>query len=281
MKINVNGGLDYLPLPDTFKLINIAVATSNIKEINTPTFKLRPSLHTIICGRIGSMKSTILLELCRQMKTTPYFNLTPANLLGTIDKQTGETLLPATWECRNSILPIDELDFDCHSTSSHNALTALLSVLESPNYQKKMGYRSNNFSKKSKGLYCIVKDGTISVKTRFVFIASTMMELHKKQRMIELKALKTRCLILPYYPTITDLRNTIDGKLEFKYKKYTVPEIVNIDKETFKAIADLVEESNISKEQYVRTIGDLCRAYAVVGFDKRIFYNILSLKTDI
>lgn len=281
MKINVSGGLDYLPIYDTFELINIAIATTNIKEVNTPTFKLRPSLHVIICGRVGSMKSTILLEICKQMKTSPYFNLTPANLLGTIDKQTGEALLPATWECRESILPIDELDFDCHSSSSHNALTSLLGVLESPTYQKKVGYRSNNISKKSKGLYCIVKDGTISVKTRFVFVASTMMELHKKQRMVELKALKTRCLILPYYPTMTDLKNAMEGKLNFKYKKYTVQEIVNIDKNTFDDIVNLVYTSNICEEQFVRTVGDLCRVYAVVGFDKRIFYNILSLKNEV
>ncbi|HUV85298.1 MAG TPA: hypothetical protein VMV86_06270 [Methanosarcinales archaeon] len=267
-----------LSIRETYKLLNIAIATAKLKELRTPYAKIRPSLHTVLIGKPGTLKSSILYEICDKLKTTPHFNLTAANIVGSVDSSTGEPMLPAIWEARDSILAIDDFNVDKDHPAVRNGLRILLSVLENPEYQKKISYRVNDYSKKTKGLYCIMKNGTIKVKTRFVLVANTMNELHKPQKMVELEALRTRCLTIPYYPSIDETIEFIQGKNRFEYEDYPMESKVKVPLNVFNKIIELVKTNKVIQTDFVRTIGDCCRVYAVVGDDDDVFESIIKLK---
>src|SRR4030067_1486791 len=270
-------------LNESYELINIAIATSKIKSLTIPSSQIRPAMHSILCGRIGSMKSSILRIICEDLKVTPNYNLTSANLLGSVDSKTGEPILPAIWVCSNNILAIDDFAVDWTQKGTHGALNTLLGVLEFPKYNKKLSYRCNNYEKKDKGgLYCIVKDGNIKVNTRFTLVANSMMRLWRLSKMQALNALRTRCLIIPFYPTLEELKSMLNGENLYKYKKYQVNQEVIIDKSMYDKLIHMVYEkvqkNKIGYEDFIRTVGDLCRAYSIVGDDERIFNLILRLK---
>jgi len=268
-----------ISLSEAFHLINISIATAKIEHLYTPYREIRPAMHSILVGRIGSLKSSILYEICAKFHTIPTFNLSSANILGSVDKTTGIPIKPTIWEQRNSIVPIDELFIDSHSPNQRHALSVLLTVLEKPEFQKKIAYRVNDFSEKDGDLFCRMKDGTIHVKTRFVLIANTMQPLFRKQRMIELEALKTRCILIPYYPTKKELKRMINGESLFKLIHYNVKKTTKISKKIYEKIIEKTEKFDIELEYYARTIGDLCRAYSVVGYDDKTFDLILKLRS--
>lgn len=267
-----------ISIQDTYELINIAIATANIKSLKTPFASIRPSMHTILCGKPGTLKSSILYDICKHFKQTPYFNLTAANLVGSVDSSTGEPMLPAVWECRGGILPIDDFYVDKDHPATRNSLRMLLSVLENPEYTKKISYRCNNYEKKSKGLYCIVKDGNIKVKTRFVLVANTMQNYYREQKMIELEALRSRCLTIPYYPSIEEINLLIDNEGTYKYQDYNIKPDVEVKLDEYKKIKQMVMDARVKVTDYVRTIGDCLRAYSIVGNNDEIYRKIISLK---
>ena len=164
---------DGMTLEDITELINIAIATARIRTLKTPTKSLRPFMHMIMCGSVGSIKSTILKEVCQALGTQWETNLSSATLLGSVDKSTGITNPPAVWEARNSVLAIDELNLNPHSYDRVHFNT-FLSILENPQYSKKVGYRINDFEEKDKDLYFVARQGRIQVKSRFVFLGNTM-----------------------------------------------------------------------------------------------------------
>jgi len=260
-------------------LINIAVATAKIEEIKIPysPYKIRPFMHCIICGLIGTGKSTILNKICDKTGTFPQFNLTSATLLGTVDKTTGIPTVPAVWEARNSVLGIDEFKVS-KGDSNRSHLNNFLSILESPKYVRKIGYRCNDFEEKDGDLFCKIKDGKIMVNSRFVMIASTMMRLDRPQRMIELVALKSRCLIIPHYPSLSDIKDKLHGIEHYKYKEYIVKKKCVINKTKYNKIVDLVMDSKLNIEDCLRTVGDICRAYAIVKWNDEIFQKIIKIK---
>lgn len=268
-----------LTLTECFTLLNIAISTSKIHSLKTPYAEIRPSMHSILVGQVGSLKSSILHLICDQFKTTPIFNLSSAVLLGSVDKNTGIPILPAIWECRDSILPIDELNIDSQNYSQRSALHTFLSVLERPKFNKKIAYRVNNYSKRSNGLYCVIKDGSISVKTRFTLVANTMMNLFRRQRSVEMEALKSRCLLIPYYPTIDEIKSMLNGQNIYKFKAYNVAKNVKISPKTYEKLLNFMDDFDIKIEYYARTLGDLCRAYSVVGIDDEIFKMICNLRS--
>ena len=271
-----------ITIEEAFKLINIAISTAKIKKLSTPYADIRPNMHSILVGRVGSLKSTILRIICDQFKTDSQFGITSATVLGTIDKQTNIPILPSIWECRNSILPIDEFNVDYFSKGSRSALGTLLSVLEYPKFEKKLGYRTNQeINEKDGDLYLKIKNGSIKINTRFTLIGNTMMPLDKKQRLQELEALKTRCLIIPYYPTMTELRHMISGDNLYKFSKFNSQPIVSITQVIYEKLIELTIQAGIKEESFVRTVGDLCRAYSVVGFNEKIFEIILKIKNRI
>jgi len=269
----------FLSLTETFKLLNVAIATSKLQELKTPYASIRPSMHSILVGDIGNLKSTILKDICSHFKAYPTFNITSAVLLGSVDKNSGIPIFPLIWECRESILPIDELNIDSQNNNQRQALSILLSVLENPEFKKKIAYRVNNYSKSSNGLYCKIKDGTIHVKTRFVLVANTMQRLFRPQRSIEMEALKSRCILIPYYPTIEELKDMLKGAKLYVFNDLPYSKICQINEENYLKIMDFMDKFEVQQSYYARTLGDLCRAFAVVGFDENIFNLIIKCRT--
>lgn len=232
-----------------------------------------------MCGRVGSLKSSVMRIICDDLGITPTFNLTTANILGSVDKTTGMPILPTVWDCRGNIMPIDEFYIDSSNNYSMGALRTLLSVLEFPKYEKRVSYRINNFEKKDKnGMYCIMRDGIIKVNTKFVFMANTMMELFRHSKCVEIEALKTRCLILPYYPSLIDIRNMISGMDIYKRKLFNYEKKCVMSYDNYTKIMDLVQDSRIKEEYFARTVGDLCRIFAITGFKVKYMELIINLR---
>lgn len=269
--------LDYEELSE---IINVAIATSKIRSLRTPYKEIRSFMHILLHGRIGGGKSTILWEIANRLNKLPSMNLTRATLIGTVDKHTGELIPPAIWDARESALLIDELSVGKDS-SERNMLRLLLMLLENAVINKRMGYRCNDFFEgNKKDLFCEVKKSVITCKTRFIFFGNTMMNLNTTQ-MHEILALKTRCIVIPYFPSLNDLKRKARGEPFYIYKHYKIKKVdVKINKKDFNKILDFVESFGVGSEYYLRTIGNLCRVFAVVGFKKDLFKNICELVTN-
>ena len=271
--------LDY---KDLSKLVNIALATAKLKELKLPHKEIRPFMHLLLFGRIGSGKSSIMMEIAKKIKAPlPIISLTKATLIGSVDKATGMFSPPAIWESRKSILSVDDF-FVGKIGEARDMLRLLLGVMEHPEYRKKIGYRCNDFCEEDGDLYCIVKKNTIFCKTKFVFFANTMMNLYKKMEMIEMDALVSRCLVLPYYPSMEDLIAISKGKKTYIYEDLSkgMKLKVKLNKKEYNAILKFLQKQpEMNEKNYLRTIGDLCRAYAVIGrIDKKIFGLICTCK---
>ena len=244
------------------EFINIAISTSTIQSLKTPYAEIRPQLHCIIAGDIGTLKSSLLYQVADHFDVGVEFNLNPAHLLGSVDKTTGAFNTPVIWDCRNSVMCVDE--FECKKEgNTRQAVHTLLPLLERAKINKRSGYRINGFKEEDGDLYLIADNGKIKINTRFVYLATTMQDLWKPQRMIELEALRTRCIILPYFPGLEELEKRISGQLLFKPKRYKLKKNIRIPKPIYEKIVKMVKEKNVLPKFFVRTIGDVCRIFAV------------------
>ncbi len=275
--------LDYKELS---LIINIAIATSKIRELILPHKRIRPFMHLLMHGQIGSGKSSILQEVLVNLKKVQSVRLSQATIYGTVDKQSGEFIPPVTWDSRNSVLGLDDF-YVPKEGETRNVVRSLLSLMENPIYTKKIGFRCNEFKEKDKDLYCIVNKNIIEVKTRFVIFANTMANLNRKLFNPDFEAFASRCLILPYYPSLEDLKRKARGEPDYIYKNYKIKkDIVEIKKRNYNKILDFIDEYNIKEINYFRTLGDICRIFAIVGFKKDIFdlimrsRNIEKIKKD-
>jgi len=251
-------------------LVNLVVASSKIKSLKTPIGFIRPNLHLIIYGSVGVGKSTILREVMNNLgiKST-VISLTTATILGSVDKNSGEFIPPAIWDARNSVLPLDEMYIPKEGNGRDVART-LLSIMEQPEYEKRFGYRCNEYKKKCGDLFCMVKDHKVSVKTRFSLIATTMMNLNAKAKLqnIDVQALTSRCLVVNFNPEIDEIIEMAKGKKPYVFqnilkKGEKLEKEVNI-KEYNDIINYLTSRSdNIPKSDFLRTLGDLCRIYVL------------------
>lgn len=268
----------FLNYKELSQIINIALATIKIKEIKLPHTKIRPYMHLLMYGKVGSGKSSILNEVLINLKKVQSARLTQATLYGTVDKNSGEFIPPITWDSRNSVLGLDEF-YVPKEGEARNVVHSLLSLMENPYYSKKIGYRCNEFKEKDKELYCIVKKNTIEVKTRFIIFANTMMNMNKKMFNPDAEAFASRCLILPYYPTLDDLKLKARGEPSYIYKEITPKsDVIKINKTNYDKILKFIEKYDIKDINYLRTVGDICRIFAVVGFKEEIFNLIMEMK---
>ncbi len=268
-----------LTLEQIERLVGIAIATARIKTLHIPGKKIRPALHLIICGNFGVGKSTVLEQVCEKFKIVPLMNIKRAALLGSVDKTTGLLQPPAVWTHRKGILPVDEFYFDTRGASSKQDLNALLSLMENSPFTKSIGYRCNNFEERDEDLYCIVNEKGINVKSRFMFFAVTMMPLHRPVKTQEGRAFQSRCIILPYYPTREEIFKLARSEDKINVPDYQIKKKdVVIEKEQYIRIVDYVDSFKIEEGHIFRTIGDLCRIWAVIGWDEEIFNLILILR---
>jgi len=258
------------------KIINIAVASARSENITLPTKQIiRGQIHLMIYGHVGSGKSHIMNKIANETKAIKTMGLTRSTLLGSVDKSTGTFTPPAIWDARNSVLLIDEFYVEVKG-SERSMLNVLLPVMETnPEYKKRYGYRCNDFDEEEGGLFCKVKNNTIHCKSRFVFIANTMMDL-EHTKMQELIALKSRCIVIKYSPSLDTIFSKLNGEPDYIYKKINNKH-KKITKQVFKKLIEKLKTHEIKAENVLRTFGDLCRVYHVIGWNDEILDDIVNL----
>lgn len=269
-------------------ILNIAIASLKIPYIRFEQTEglfqeARGQLHIILYGRIGGGKSRILNEICKNQDITPTVSITKAHLFGTVEKETGQFIPPIIWTNRDNFVAIDEFHINPNKDSNVDVLNTLLQLSEDPSYNKQIGYRCNEVSMTSNGLYCKVKRNRIQVKTRFALLINTMMNLRTTQSHL-LKALVSRCICIPHYPSFDELINALEGarfynfdELEIGIKDFTV------SNKDYKLIIDYIKghKPKVKEEILMRSVMDLCRVFVVLGkHDAKIYDLIITLKNQ-
>jgi len=249
-------------------ILNSAIASASVKEVITPYKSFRGQIHILIYGSIGSGKSSILYTIGDNLDIIPVTSLSKAHIQGSVDGTTGDLSQPIIWEHRNSCVLIDEFHIDPKNGGARDSLNILLSVMENAKYKKKVGYRCNEFhevDKNDKSLYCKVKKNTIECKTRFVLILNTMMEL-KRSQLIEIKALATRCICVPFKPSHQQLKGYVRGEPMFKFNpKKLEQKSYKINKKDYDKILEFVDNYHVPSTKYMRTVNDICRLFVIHG----------------
>ena len=256
------------------KMLNIIISSSGISSLQIKERKIRAQLHCIIYGGLGGAKSEILWEVGKNMNKVPTLSFSQANLYGSVDKMTGIHMPPMLWDCRNSVLLLDDFIFNTKNYKSMNILQSLLPLLEFPRIVKRVGYRCNEVNESDGDLHLKVKDGVIDCKTRFSMVMNTMTDLRRKSSEY-IDAFASRCIIIPHYPSLDDLKRLARDGTFYEFKKIEVEPHVKIDGKNYSRILNFVE-SNVKKpDSYLRTVGDCCRVYAVLRRHNEEIYNII------
>lgn len=264
--------MPWLHLKKISELISLSMGSANIQTIvvDEPKrkFKLRPQIHVILEGNIGSAKSALLGEVaekCNESKDerdhiSVQTNLTFPSVVGTIDSQTKQIIPPVTWDIRNSTLLIDEFKW----TGKGELIDAMLQMLESQVYTRRFGLFSVGKSDVDGDLFFKVSNGQIKIKTRFNMILATMRNLDT-QRDIALRAMASRCLRYRFTLSKKELAKIACGEELIDLKKYAPKEHIEISRKTYMHILKIVKRSSVDESHFLRLIGDLCRLWAVTG----------------
>jgi hypothetical protein len=258
---------------------NIAIASSKIStltiEENKGTFQIRPTIHPMLRAPSGEGKSTIMNEISKALNVPVQTEITRAGLVGTIDPKTQQYIAGAAWEARNSVLLLDEFTFG----RKKEGWEVFLQLLESQTYGKRFGIYSTDQNEQSGDLYYKVGKGRIDLKTRFAAVIATMKRF-EIQRGEFFLAFITRVLPYPYTLPISDLARMLQGEAIFVYKPIQVEPNIVVPLDTYRKIVDHCTEvfknypnlqtittSHIANETcqnlFARTIGDICRVWAV------------------
>ncbi len=261
------------------ELLNIIVSSSQIEQIVFPSGEsYRGNLHCLIYGDIGVGKSSDLKKITEFLGVTVQHGLTRSHLLGSVDKATGNFCTPIIWDYRRSIVAIDDFYYDYKGYGAKDTIQSLLSLMEFPRFQKSVGYRCNDIEKKDGNLWMSIKNNKINIKTSFSFIATTMMNPFAVKSM-EIEALISRCLVLPYRPTKNEIFRKLEGKSNFKpkIKKIKNP-VIKINRNLFMRIQKFVKDQDLENKYILRTVGDICRIHSVTKkWDEELFKFVIRL----
>lgn len=257
------------------KILNISISSSKIKKLIVNKEERPAQLHTILYGAIGSAKSTILYNIGKQINIAPIISMSKANLYGTVDKNTGILNPPTVWDCRNSCLLVDEFSFNTHSYSDLEVINSLLPILVYPLIHKRLGFRVNDIEESDGDLYLKAKNGKLECKTRFVFISTSMADVTNLTSSSN-RALISRCLPVPHYPSYEELRKYARGELDFfEYKPYKVNEEIKIKEKDYLFLEEFVSANVKESDFYLRTLNDLCKIFAVLRKHDEDFYRLI------
>ena len=256
------------------KILNIVIASSKINSLQINNKKIRPQLHCIIYGGLGGAKSEILLEVGRNINNVPTLSFSKANLYGSVDKVTGIHMPPMLWDCRNSCLLLDDFIFNSRNYKSMEIMQSLLPLLENPRIVKRVGYRCNEVNEKDNDLHLKVKNGVIDCKTRFSLIMNTMTDL-RRMSSDYINAFVSRCIVIPHYPTLDDLKRLARNGTFYEFSKLNTKKDVIINNKNYNKILEFVECNMRGSDSYLRTIGDCCRIFAVLGRHNEEIYKII------
>jgi hypothetical protein len=260
-------------------LVNISIATTKLEKLTVhephKIVELRPQTHLIIRGNIGSTKSTILSQISDEVKSPVYTSISTASLVGSIDKETKQVIPGACWEVKNNLLILDEQSFNLSKSTDTDLINALLQLTENQYYAKKIARYASDIKEKKKDLYFVVKSGTIKTKTRFAMLMATMHPLTKVHSDI-MRALISRCIVYDFELTREQLRDIARGRTLYEHTEIEPPEKKAVIKlKDYEYIEEFVFNYNVGKSNYLRTIGELCRVFALFGKHNDKLYNLI------
>jgi len=258
------------------KFVNYALASSKIKNIKIKQevgeYNLRPNINLFIYGSIGSSKSTLLNQIAEKTKSkAPYTELSFPALIGSVDKMTRQLVIGASWECRNSLLLLDEFNF---AKRNKDDIRALLQLIEGGKYNRKLASFSAPQEEIDEDLYYKFENGEFNIKTRFSLILATMKYPYTSQNQ-ELQALISRSITLPFYPSKEVLKKIAQGYSIFNYKdKSPKKENIIINKKDYDYILNYVDKK-VEENNFLRIVGDCVRIFAIEEEHKTDIYDLI------
>lgn len=261
---------------DVSFLVNLSIASTKLKKLvaiekDGKQYELATSLHLVITAPIGTGKSTVLSEVSDIMNMKIITDFTVPGIIGTIDKQTMQPIYGAAWECRNSVMLLDEFNFKSQELGGLG-LNVFLQLLEKgQRWSKRIAIFSAEQKTEDGDLYFHSSSGKIDIKTRFAAIITSMrgVEFYNSQRF---RAFMSRCV--PYYMGLSkeDQVDIVSGTPIFKYKEINPPSEVVLSYRQYKMIVRMVSKmldelhsSELQGELLGRCVGDACRVYAITG----------------
>ncbi len=280
-------------LHEISKIGSISAASPKVESLIIRQQKrdqaLRPQLHTILRSQTGSFKSTILAEIGELYGITPYSSVTYPAMIGTIDQTTHELVPGLVWQNRKKILLLDE--FKTGERGDSSAVDVLLGVMEQGYYKRKIGIKSpskRETDETDETLFYRVDGGEIEVRTRLSAIIATMKNWDMA-RSGKYAALTQRCIPIRYTLDDKTIDAVLDGAPCYKHYQYNPEPHVTISKKDFLRIRKIAEEVRRNPPEntdfrsvYARTVGDLCRIYAVTRkFDSDLFELVCYLKAGL
>jgi hypothetical protein len=261
-------------------LLNISCSSTGIETLlvkeRFKTQQFRSQLNIILQSTPGSLKTTILEEIGRCYGVTPYSHATYAAMIGSINRTTGRVIPGLVWETRKKPLLLDE--FKTGERGDSGAIDVLLGVIESGHYKRRIGFASETIEEKDGPLYYRVRNGEIEVQTRFACIIATMKNL-EMSRSVAVKALRQRCIPIKYDLPDEVVDAALQGSPVYRLQEYDPHRMVVINRKNYDKINHVAKEirdteSNF-REAYTRSIGDLCRIFAVIGRHDIEYYRLV------
>jgi len=257
------------------ELVNISLACAKLKKIDVEEengiFPLRTNLNLFIYGQISSTKSTLLKQISKSSNCKkPFTDMTYPALIGSVDKTTRQLIVGASWECRNSLLLLDEFDF---GKKNKDDIRALLQLIEGGEYNKKLASFSAPMEDIDDDLSFNFKNGEFNINTRFSLIIATMKYPYRSQSM-ELQALASRSICLPWYPTHEDILELSKGYSLFEFKDKTPKKLEHtIKKKDWEKIIKFV--SSTKSPNLLRMAGDCVRIFIIEGKHREDLYKLV------
>lgn len=259
------------------EFINIALVSSKLKRIIVHQKfgifeKYHPNINLIIHGKIGSTKSILLGQIseksnCPEAET----EVTLPALVGTIDKSTKQILTGFCWECKNSLMLLDEFDF---GKRKKDDIRALLQLSEGGKYRRRLGAFSNPLFEQEDDLYYKFKNGSFNIKTRYSLILATMKYPYTSQNQ-EFQALVSRSIAIPLYPNKKFLKKISDGDAIFQYKDLKLKsDEIEISQEDYEKVRDYVFNST-DDFNLLRIVGNCIKIFAVLGKHREDLYDFV------
>lgn len=263
-------------ITDLEKLLGAAIASAKIKHLTLQethsNFDLRPQIHLILRSPTGSMKSTVLGMISKQLQVPVITETTIPGLVGTVDSDTHQWIPGAAWNAKNSMLLMDEFRFDKHAES----YIPLLALLEDQRYNRRLGLFSVATEHIDGDLSLIYLNGEVNLKTRFSCVVASMkrFELFRSDFF---KAFVNRCIPFEYQFNYEALTGFAQGKYRLNIPDYGPKPEVFIPRRKYFKFIEFVKRtiktypaSEDSKaENFLRSVGEVCRLYAATGREDR------------
>jgi hypothetical protein len=257
-------------------LLNFALNARKMQKLilheKYKDFEPRLYPHIGLQAPASSQKSQLLGAIGDIIKCDVHHDITYPNLVGSISKDTKQLLPAAIWQARKGVLLLDEFNQD----EKGKVLRALLPIMEDEYYSRSLGLFCVPSKVGNKDCFMRVKDGRIEIKVKLPVMFATMHN-YMMSTAVEIYAMLQRCIWYDYQLSDRERIDTMQGNPPFEYEPVDVLKCVEIDKADYTRILNYAFK-NIHHNVIERGTLDLCRAFAVYGWNNQLFELIVKCK---